>query len=316
MTEKRPAPRVLVTGASSYLGQFVVHELKTQGCEVFEVDRSHGFNLLLETEVLTAVLVSKPEIVIHLAASSGQIPENQGMIFRDTLRMGMNVLDAALLAGAKFVTVSSKSIYSTPSFFAKSNVKVLPEGIMHLGPACDAMGDARRALLGACSRYQAQYHRPYAFLVLPPLYGPAQPRWGAQQEGRGIGFMVSSILELASEPEFSFSGMTPGDLLDGLFIQDAAKGIVKAAMELEHDGLVNLGGVETATRGAVAKMITDQIDYEGKIHFDEREAGPFSSLSGELATKLMAWKPAVSLAEGVKKTVEFFTKEHAGAMKS
>lgn len=306
MTEQVKNPRVLVTGASSYLGQFVVHELKTQGCVVVEVDRNHGFNLLLETECLTAILASRPDFVIHLAASSGQNPIMQGTVFRDTLKMGMNVLDATMLAGAKFLTVASKSIYSVPSFFAKSNVKVIQESLVHLGPAVDALGEARRALLAACTRYKAQYARPYAFLVLPPVYGPAQPRWGALEEGRSIGFMASSIVDLATEPEFSFSGLTAGDMLDGLFIQDAAKGIVQAAFELEHDGLVNLGGVPTATRGAIAKMITDQIGYEGKIHFEEKEAGPFCALSADLAQKLMNWKPAVSLEDGIKMTVEFY----------
>lgn len=300
--KQKQAPRVLVTGASSFLGHFVVHELKTAGCEVVEVDRRNGFNLLLETEALTAVLASRPEIVIHLAAASGQGPERQGVAFRDTLKMGMNVLDATMLAGAKFMTVTSRSIYSTSKFFAGSNVKVLQEALLHVGGASDAIGEARRALLSACSRYLAQYHRPYAFLALPPLYGPAQP----PEEGRGIGFLVSSILELASEPEFSFAGMTAGDPMEGLFIQDAAKAVVKAAFDLEHDGLVNLGGGETATRGAIVKMVTDQIGYEGKIHFDEKEAAPFVPLSGDLAQKLMSWKPSVPLAEGVKMTVECY----------
>jgi GDP-L-fucose synthase len=308
MNQKQLPQRVLVTGASSFLGQFVVHELKTMGLEVFQVDRRNGFNLLLETETLAAFMVSRPEIVIHLAASSGQNHSNQGTIFRDTLKMGMNVLDSTMLAGAKFVTVASKSIYSKTPFFAKSNVKVIQEALLHIGAASDAVGEARRALLAACSRYQAQYQRPYAFLVLPPLYGPGQPKCGALEEGRGIGFMANCILDLANEPEFSFSGMTSGDILDGIFIQDAAKAIVQAALELEHDGLVNLGGTPTATRGAIAKMVTDQIGYDGKIHFDEKEAGPFCALSGELAQKLMNWKPTVSLEEGVKMAVQFYSK--------
>lgn len=303
--EKKPH-RILVTGASSFLGQFVVHELKAMGHEVVQVDRSHGFNLLLETESLTAILASRPEIVIHLATASGKNPLYQGTIFRETLKMGMNVLEATMLAGAKFVTVASRSIYAPTPMFAKSNVKVIHEGLLHLGPASDAIGEARRALLAACSRYQHQHQRPYAFLVLPPLYGPAQPRWGALEEGRGIGFMANSILDLANEPEFSFSEMTAGDILDGLFVQEAANAVIKAALDLEHDGVVNLGAVPTATRGAIAKLVASQIGYAGKIHFDEKEAGPFASLSGELAQKLMNWKPAVSIEEGVKTTVQFY----------
>lgn len=307
MNSDTPNPRVLVTGTSGFLGQFVCHELKTMGCEVIKLCRSTGFNLLYEAQALTAILTTKPQVVIHLAGVTLAPPEEQGASFRDNLKMGMNVLDASLLAGAKFVTVAPRSIYAAAPIFSGSKFKAIPETCLHVGPAADAQGDAKRALAAACSRYYGQYKLPYAFLVLAPLYGPMQMDWNfGVGYNTGIGFMVKSILDLSTEPEFAFSGFSGDETLEYLFIQDAAKAIVKAAMSLEHDGIVNIASGETTTRRAVAKLISDVIEYKGKIDFDEKLAISSPPLSGELAEKLLEWKAATPIAEGLRVTVDWY----------
>lgn len=298
--------RVLVTGASGFLGQFVCHELKNAGCEVIKVCRSTGFNLLYEAETLTAILTARPQVVIHLAAAMCG-PNEQGQSFRDTLKMGMNVLDASLLAGAKFVTVAPRSIYAAPSMFGGSKIKSIAESFLHVGPATDAYGDAKRALASACSRYHAQYKLPYAFLALAPVYGPMQMSWALGPGlSTGIGFMIKSILDLSTEPEFAFSGFSGDEVIEHLFIQDAAKAIVKAALTAEHDGIVNISAGEGTQRQVIAKMVSEVIEYKGKIHFDEKATISSPPLSGELAEKLMEWKAVTPLTEGLRVTVDWY----------
>jgi GDP-L-fucose synthase len=299
--------RVLVTGANGFLGQFVCHELSEMGCEVIKVSRSSGFNLLYETQVQAAILTTKPQVVIHLAGVTLSPPEEQASSFRDNLKMGMNVLDSSLLAGAKFVTVAPRSIYAPAVMFAGSKFKGIPETCLHVGPPSDGMGDAKRALAMACARYHAQYKMPPAFLVLAPLYGPMQMDWNfGIGFNTGVGFMINSILDLSTEPEFAFSGFSGSDMIEYLFIQDAAKAVVKAAMELDHDGIVNIAPGAMVDREALAKMISEVIEYKGKIHFDEKPSIPSLPLSGELAEKLMKWKPATSLEEGLRVTVDWY----------
>lgn len=308
MTEEKV--RVLVTGANGFLGQFVCHELKTMGCEVVKICRSLGFNLVYETQALSSILTTKPQVVIHLAGLGTFPPEEQATSFRDNLKIGMNVLDASLLAGAKFVTVSPRSIYAPAAFFTGSKVKSIPESYLHVGPASDGMGDAKRSLAVACSRYHSQYKMPYAFLVLAPLYGPMQMAYHfGVGYSTGLGFMVKSILDLSSEPEFGFSGFSGTEQLEYLFVQDAAKAIVKAAMTLEHDGVVNIASGEAIERQAVAKIVAEVLEYKGKIQFDEKPAEPMIPLSGELAAKLMEWKPSISLEEGLRVTADWFAAE-------
>lgn len=304
---KSGAERVLVTGASGFLGQFVCHELKSSGHEVVRISRSTGFNLQSETETLTAILTARPQVVIHLAAATSCGPDEQGQAFRDTLKMGMHVLDASLLAGAKFVTVAPRAIYAAPSMFGGSKVKSIAETFLHVGPAADAQGDAKRALASACSRYHAQYKLPYAFLALSPVYGPMQMSWTLGPGlNTGLGFMIKSILDLSTEPEFAFSGFSGDEVIEHLFIQDAAKAIVKAAKTAEHDGIVNISAGEGTSRQVLAKMISDVIEYKGKIHFDEKAATPSPPLSGELAEKLMGWKPETPLTDGLRVTVDWY----------
>jgi len=299
--------RVMVTGGTGFLGQFVCHALKTMGCEVVKISRGEGFNLLYEAQALQAVLATKPQVVIHLAGVTLLPPEEQGASFRDNLKLGMNVLDASLLAGAKFVTVAPRSIYAPPAMFSGSKFAAIPETCLHVGAASDGMGDAKRALATACSRYHAQYKMPYAFLVLAPVYGPMQMEWNfGPGYNTGIGFMVKSILDLSTEPEFAFSGISGAEKLEHLFIQDAVKAILKAATEFEHDGILNIASGDSVTRKEVARMIADVIEYKGKIHFDEKVAIASPPLSGELAEKLMKWKPPTTLEEGLRVTVDWY----------
>jgi Nucleoside-diphosphate-sugar epimerases len=299
--------RVLVTGATGFLGQFVCHELKALGCEIIKISRSNGFNLLHETQALTAILTTKPQIVIHLAAATLYPPEEQGSSFRDNLKMGMNVLDATVLAGAKFVTVAPRSIYAPAQMFAGSKMKSIPETCLHVGPPTDGQGDAKRALLTACTRYNAQYKLPYSFLVLSPLYGPMQmdSNFGIGYH-TGLGFMVKSILDLSTEPEFAFSGFSGTEEIESLFIQDAAKAVVKAALSLDHSGILNIAGGEMIERKAISKIISDVIEYKGKIDFDTKSPSQALPLSGELAEKLMGWKPVTPIAEGLRVTVDWY----------
>jgi GDP-L-fucose synthase len=88
--------RVVVTGGTGFLGRHLVARLAELGADV-AAPSSSECNLLRYEDAM-ALLRPVPDAVFHLAARVGGIGANRehpGTFFRDTLRMGMNVLDAA-----------------------------------------------------------------------------------------------------------------------------------------------------------------------------------------------------------------------------
>lgn len=308
MNNRARGSRVLVTGSGGFLGQYVVNDLMAQGCEIIP---ARGFDLLQETQALTAILTTRPEIVIHLAAPVPRSEKEQATAFRETLRMGMNVLDASVLAGAKFVTVAPKTVYSNPSYFGAAMAgQSLPETYLHLGPAADGVGEAKRAIAAACGRYQEQHGRSYIFAVLSPLYGPFEPE-SRYSKKKGVGFMVKSILDCSEMPEFAFSGMHADEDVECLYVQDAAQAIVKAALTCDRDGILNIAATDIVRRDLLAKAISELSEYEGKIHFDDIKSPPMAKLCGQLAERLVGWKPETPVVDGLKQTVAWFMSEKA-----
>jgi nucleoside-diphosphate-sugar epimerase len=151
--QKEIRKRVLVTGATGFLGKFVVRELKTAGYEVSETSKSLGYDLRNEAEALTSFWLAKPEIVVHLAKAPGNSPETRAMSYRDTTMIDLNVVHSAALARAKLVTVVPPSVMS---------------GISML----NGEAQAKSGLLSVVSHYEAQYGLQSRPVLLSELYGP------------------------------------------------------------------------------------------------------------------------------------------------
>src|ERR1700694_3111052 len=109
--------RVTVTGGRGFLGSRVVRLLEALGSEVFPLG-SADYDLTKQDQVASMYRDSRPDIVIHLAAVVGGIGanrQNPGRFFYDNAMMGMNVIEAARVAGIeKFVCAGT--ICSYPKF--------------------------------------------------------------------------------------------------------------------------------------------------------------------------------------------------------
>jgi uncharacterized protein YbjT (DUF2867 family) len=108
--------RVLVAGATGYLGGFVARELKTRGLFVRALARSAARLADLEVDEIVEGQVTRPETLGHVCddidavfSSIGITRQKDGLTFRDVDYQGnKNLLDIALRTGVrKFVYVSA-----------------------------------------------------------------------------------------------------------------------------------------------------------------------------------------------------------------
>lgn len=185
--------RIMITGASGFIGRQVVQRAVADGYEVIAVVRSRVPNFPREVEVLKLDLAAstavdiltsamKVDAVIHAAAHVGNDPEAQE---RDSLRGTETVLSSMSHAGVKrLVLVSSMAVYDTSRLWPGQDVT---EDTPLEDPRRARDAYTRAKLLQEDLCYEAADRRGLSLAVLRPgaVYGPGQV-WNAHV-GAGLG---------------------------------------------------------------------------------------------------------------------------------
>ncbi|CAJ1003487.1 NAD-dependent epimerase/dehydratase family protein [Brevibacillus aydinogluensis] len=68
---------IMVTGGSGFLGSHVVERLRAAGCSRIIVPRSRDYDLRNQQTAMSLIEQTKPDLIIHLAASVGGIEANR-----------------------------------------------------------------------------------------------------------------------------------------------------------------------------------------------------------------------------------------------
>jgi GDP-L-fucose synthase len=308
--------KVLVTGATGFLGKFVVHALAEQGAVSIPISKRLGYDLRNETEVLQALLIEKPDIVVHLAATVGGIGANMARpatFFRDNILMGVNIVHAAAMAGIKLVNVSTCCGYPKhckPPFKEEDFWNGYPE------ETNAPYGIAKKALHVMCEAYRKQHGFQYAYLIPANLFGPGDTF--DEKNSHVIPALIKRFVDAfeADAPEVTCWG-TGKATRSFLFAADAAKAIAIACAELDSDQIVNLPGSEEISMLKLATLVAKLCKYKGKICWDSTrpDGQPRRALDGTRARTMLGWAPETTLEAGLEATIDWYKDERKKAAK-
>jgi UDP-glucose 4-epimerase len=299
-------PRLLVTGASGFVGAAVVRLAVARGHDVVaavgpasRLDRLAPVlgdvavvrGDITDADALAAAVGdARPNACVHLAAAGAVVREDDV-----DLLLAANALAPARLARvladagcARLVTAGSSSEYGTP------------DGPMDEAEACDpddAYGVAKLAG-GLLARVVARRHGlESAHLRLFSVYGPGEdPR-------RLVASVIRSLL--ARRP----LDLTPGEQVrDFVYVDDAAEALLGAALAPGIDGLTaNVGtGVQTTVRNLCLKVAEltggQELLRFGAVPYREGERFAWRAATGRAADEL-GWRARTSLDDGLSLTV-------------
>lgn len=278
--------RVMITGATGFLGQHVSILLAAAGAELIPVSRRFGFDLTDEARALSAILVARPDIVIHLAAPREDAPPATAV--RDALLMGLNVLDACSMARAKLVMVSRH------------------------GPSRSPHYAVQQALFAAARAHMRQHGLSFVQLVPCDVYGPLD-HFDSKRPFRLIPSIISRLLDAKTKDTKTLvldgDGKKPFPLL---YVEDAAQAVVMACTLSGCSESLGICGPESLKLERISAAAARCVEYKGDIEWDqEAYLWQPATQNGAIARKILGWEPVTKVEQGLKATYEWLSKKTA-----
>jgi GDP-L-fucose synthase len=303
----------LVTGGGGFLGTHVVERLQAEGIEPI-VARRRQYDLTRWDDTERLFADAKPELVLHLAAEVGGIGanrDNPGRYWYSNLMMGAHVIEQSRLHGVDKLLVLG-TVCSYPKFApVPFNEDDLWNGYPEETNA--PYGVAKKSLLVGGQGYREQYGLNTIFLLPVNLYGPRDNFHPTNAHVIPDLIRKMSDAQARGEREVVLWG-DGSPTREFLYVDDAAEGIVLAALRYDQPEPVNLGTGEEVSIKHLAELIGEATGYEGEIVWDTTKPNgqPRRKLDTTRAKELFGFEAKTPFREGVARTVAWY-REHAAA---
>ncbi len=308
-------PRALITGGAGFLGSHLCDRLLREGWAVVCVDSlltGDTENLARATEhpafrfVPADVLADAPlavpahepfDAVLHLASPASPTAYQAHPI--ETLRAGALgtgwALDLALRHGATFLLSSTSEVYGDP--------KVHPQredywgNVNPVGPR-SMYDEAKRFAEALTIAYHRVHGLPVRIARIFNTYGPRMRR----DDGRAVPTFLEQCLR--GDP-ITVHG-TGSQTRSLCYVDDLIEGLW-CLLNSDHPGPMNLGNPEEVSVLDLARTIRSLTGTVSQIVFVDRPTDDPELRCPDigLARSVLGWEPSVSLAEGLKMTVDW-----------
>ena len=316
--------RALITGGAGLIGSHIADQLVSEGVkEIVVLDnftRGRERNLaeaaasarltIVEGDIRDTRLVREVmegiDIVFHEAAIRITQCAEDPRLAHDVLATGtFNVLEAAVAAKVKrVVAASSASIYGQAEEFPTSEAH---------------HGYGNRTIYGAIKLYgegllrsfHEMYGLNYVALRYFNVYGPRMDAYGVYTE-----VMIRWMERLANSQPCVILG-DGSQTMDFVFVEDVARANLAAARSSMTDDVINVSsGTETsleelasALGRAMGVNLAPEHGVARKVNAVSRRLADVSK-----AERLIGFRTQVSLEEGLRRLVTWWSQERAGQM--
>ena len=304
--------RILVTGGSGFLGASLCERLVQAGHEVICLDNlltssidniehllGSGNFKFIEHDVTEPIRLEVDEIY-NLACPASPIHYQANPIkTMKTSVLGMiHVLGMAKRCGARVLQASTSEIYGDP------DVHPQPEsyrGLVNtLGPrAC--YDEGMRAAEALCSDYRRSHDVEVRIARIFNTYGPGM----ATNDGRVVSNFI--LQTLRGEPVTVYGDGS--QTRSFCYRDDLIEGLVRLmALDGKEPRPVNLGNPEECSMLDLVQAVARACGREATVTYqpipndDPKQRCPDITRAREL----LNWSPAVSLQEGLQRTVSWF----------
>ena len=306
--------RIVVLGASGFLGSHLCDELIARGDDVVGIDdlsSSTGVNLkaleseprftFLKGDIAEGIPVrGTVDAVLNFASPAS--PPRYLKTPIHTLRTGSrgtdNALQFALKNNARFIMASTSEVYGDPT--VSPQVEAYWGNVNSIGER-SCYDEAKRYAEALCMAYWREYQANIGIVRIFNTYGPRLD----QTDGRVVSNFVCQALQDQNLTVYGDGSQTRSFC----YVDDEIRGIL-ALLDSNERGPINIGNPVEFTMLELAELVLEltgshsQLVYEPLPADDPMQRCPDITL----ARKLLKWEPTVELREGLRNTIDWFQK--------
>jgi UDP-glucose 4-epimerase len=302
--------KILVTGGAGFIGSHVVNAFIEDGHEVVIIDdlstgRQSNLNPaarfyqvdIRDPHLEEIFRIEKPDVISHHAAQ---------MDVRRSVAEPLFDADVNILGSLKLIEYAKKYpvkkfIYISTGGAVYGEPEYLPCDENHpINPICQ-YGASKHTVEHYLYMYHVNYGLKYTVLRYPNVYGPRQDPHG---EAGVVAIFCGKML--AGEP-VTING-DGEQTRDYVYVGDCARANVMVADENQASGIYNLGTGKGTSVNEIFAGLRDIIGYQLAPVYGPAKVGEtrFIYLSADKAAQELGWQPTIPLAEGLRKTVDYF----------
>ncbi len=302
--------RILVTGAAGFIGSHIVDAYIKSGHEVSVIDnlstgnknnlnpKAKFYQADIREDVSALIKEINPEVINHHAA---QI-DVRVSVSNPAFDAGANIIGTLNVIEAGVKNRLKKFIFASTGGAIYGEQDYFPADEIHPTRPLSPYGVAKLACEKYLYYYKHNFGLDYIALRYSNVYGPRQNPFG---EAGVIAIFTHKLIK-GEQPVINGDGLQTRDYV---YVGDVVKANIKA-LGTEFTGELNIAtGVETS----VNELFSNISRVSGKnitaLHVPAKKGEQQRScLSYEKAKSVFGWEPAVSVAGGIKNTVEWFLK--------
>ena len=293
--------KILVTGASGFIGTHLCDKLNMNGAEIHGVSRKHseGENSIrwwqgdmADINIARSILSDiKPDIIFHLASHVAGARNLELVLptFHSNLTTTVNILNVATDIKCKRIIITGSLEEPEPG----------DSGAIPSSP----YAAAKWAGSAYARMFHALYKTPVVLARLFMVYGPGQ------RDVRKLVPYVTRALLRKEVPELS-SGQR---MVDWIYVEDVVDGLLAIAQASDIDGCtIDLGSGVLVSVRTVAEKLVHIIDPEIKPafgHVPERPMEQVRVANMKDSYSRIGWKTTTSLNEGLEYTVKWYREQ-------
>ena len=304
--------RIFVAGHQGMVGSAIVRRIQAEGLPAPILGDLQQVDLRNQASTLRFLQETKPTALIIAAAKVGGIEANRtqpASFLYDNLAIASNLIDGAYRCGIQRVLFLGSSC-----IYPRLAPQPIPENSLLTGPlepTNEAYAIATIAGLKLCEAYRRQYGVCYHSAMPTNLFGP----------GDNYNLETSHVMPafIRKFDDAALSGArtvaiwgTGTPLREFLHVDDVASGLLFLLRHPNPPDWVNIGSGNEVSIRQLAELVRDACGTKSEIVYDasKPDGTPRKLIDCRLLHSL-GWRPSLTLAEGIRRTVAAYREEKA-----